>query len=142
MDGRGPDGKWLPGFCPNPGGISPGKRRALEHVSQLARECTEEAIATLKGIMLDPKMPAPSRVQAAVALLDRGYGRAAMNVTPEHRPAVVDIRSISVLEQARRVAFLLSQGERLVRGLPSALGAAEHNLPKEGDEEEVDADAE
>jgi hypothetical protein len=41
----------------------------------LAREYTPRAVETLRGIMENIKAPPAARITAAVAILDRGYGR-------------------------------------------------------------------
>lgn len=62
---------WKPGVCPNPGG----RPKQLASVRDLAREKTEKAISTLVSVMDGRKSPPNARVAAAVALLDRGWGR-------------------------------------------------------------------
>jgi hypothetical protein len=49
-------------------------------IASLARSFTKPALKTLAAIMRQPKAPAAARVQAAVALLDRGWGKAAQLV--------------------------------------------------------------
>lgn len=44
-------------------------------IRSLARSHTEPALNTLRGIMQQPDAPAAARVAAAVALLDRGWGK-------------------------------------------------------------------
>lgn len=61
-------GSWQKGFCPNPGG----RPKAAYDIQALARQYTEKALAALYEALDDPR----SRVAAAQALLDRGYGRA------------------------------------------------------------------
>ena len=55
---------------PLPTTASLGKRN-----DRLARQKSPEAITTLSNIMHDEKAPPASRVAAANALLDRGYGK-------------------------------------------------------------------
>ena len=62
---------WAPGRSGNPGG----RPRAVLEVRDLARSCTQAAVETLLEIMTNPKAPAAARVAAAVAVLDRGWGR-------------------------------------------------------------------
>ncbi len=60
---------------------NPGGRPKAEHrVIDLAREHTEKAILTLVEIATTKKYGASARVAAAVALLDRGYGRPRQSV--------------------------------------------------------------
>jgi hypothetical protein len=44
-------------------------------IASLARSFTQPALKTLAAIMRQPKAPAAARVQACVALLDRGWGK-------------------------------------------------------------------
>jgi hypothetical protein len=46
----------------------------------MARQFTSEAIACLAEVMEDPKAAQAARVTAAVALLDRGWGKAPISV--------------------------------------------------------------
>ena len=62
---------WKPGQSGNPGG----RPRAVGEVRDLAREQTGTAIDTLAGICQNGRSES-ARVAAAVALLDRGWGRA------------------------------------------------------------------
>lgn len=67
LSGRG----FRPGQSGNPGG----RPKALREVMDLARAKTEAAVETLAGIMADGSAPPAARVSAAIALLDRGWGR-------------------------------------------------------------------
>jgi hypothetical protein len=49
--------------------------KASAEIRSLARSHTETAVNTLVSIMRQEKSPAAARVQAATALLDRGYGK-------------------------------------------------------------------
>lgn len=60
-------GKFVKGQSGNPGG----KPKGYGGLVAAARAHTEEAVRTLVESLRDPKL----RVQAAVALLDRGWGR-------------------------------------------------------------------
>jgi hypothetical protein len=59
-------------------------------IASLARSFTEPALKTLAAIMRQPKAPAAARVQAAVALLDRGWGKPKQTVggDSENPPAM------------------------------------------------------
>ena len=50
------------------------------NVIKLAKAQTEAAIATLAEVMTNPKNPPGARVNAACALLDRGWGRPDVSV--------------------------------------------------------------
>jgi uncharacterized protein (UPF0147 family) len=62
---------WVKGQSGNPGG----RPKEVADIRQLARQRGKEAIDTLYEIMRDKNAPANARQSAAVALLDRGYGR-------------------------------------------------------------------
>jgi hypothetical protein len=49
--------------------------KGLTDIRSLARQYTEQAVETLAHIMRQPKSPESSRVAAATALLDRGWGK-------------------------------------------------------------------
>jgi uncharacterized protein DUF5681 len=63
----------------NPGG----RPKVVAEVRELARAHTGEAIETLVSIMSNPKCAPASRVSAANALLDRGYGKPPQHITGE-----------------------------------------------------------
>lgn len=71
-------GRWLKGQCPNPGGRS----KLEENVRELAKTYTEVAVSTLVSICHFSKSDS-ARVQAATALLDRGYGRPSQEIQLE-----------------------------------------------------------
>ena len=72
---RTPEGKFLPGQSGNPGG----RPKDVHRVAELARSYTVEAIETLVDLMRHGK---DERVRgtAAQALLDRGWGKAKVEV--------------------------------------------------------------
>ena len=55
-------------------------------LTELAREKTEVALATLERIATDTTAPAAAQVAAAVALLDRAWGRPAQRLAVEEDP--------------------------------------------------------
>lgn len=78
-----------PGQSGNPGGRSKAPARVIE----LARAHTGTAIETLVQIMSASKAPPSSRVAAAQALLDRGWGKPAQPVDGdgEGGPVTIEI---------------------------------------------------
>ncbi len=91
-------GRWLPGRSGNPGGRPAGRGR----VQALAAGHTEEAIAMLARLMRGGASD-DVRLRAAVALLDRAWGRPAQAVTGEDGGpvALLPVRS---MEEAVRIA--------------------------------------
>jgi hypothetical protein len=69
--------KFEKGKSGNPGG----RPKDSLGLRALAREHTESAIKTLAEIMRSKASPEAARVSAAVALLDRGYGKPAQAIT-------------------------------------------------------------
>lgn len=67
---RGRGRPFLPGRSGNPGG----RPKEAVHVREMARQCTAQAIETLKAITLRGKTDA-ARVRAAEVLLARGWGQ-------------------------------------------------------------------
>ena len=63
----------------NPGG----RPKALRDVVELARKATPIAIATLKRIASNKNAPPAAQVSAAVALLDRAWGKPRMSLDVE-----------------------------------------------------------
>ena len=57
--------------------------KLITDVRDLARECTAEAVQTLRSVMLDGKAPASARVAAANGILDRGHGKAVQHIEAE-----------------------------------------------------------
>ena len=61
-----------------------GRPKLIIEVAKAAREYTVEALETLARIMRNEKATASARVSAAIALLERGHGKA---------PQVIDVHS-------------------------------------------------
>jgi hypothetical protein len=71
---------WGKGKSGNPGGRSPRVGPNGETLCQLARAHTAEALAVLVEVANDKKQIAFARIQAASAILDRGWGKAKESV--------------------------------------------------------------
>jgi hypothetical protein len=69
------NGRFRPGFSGNPGG----KPKELRDIQHAARAHSAEAIAALVKIARDGRSES-ARVQAATAILDRGFGKPAQTV--------------------------------------------------------------
>jgi len=50
--------------------------RTITEIRSLARSHTRTALNVLVGVMRNTKAPAPARIAAANAILDRGWGKA------------------------------------------------------------------
>ena len=57
--------------------------KQITDVRDLARECTKDAVETLKSVMMDPLSAAAARVAAANGILDRGHGKAVQHMEAE-----------------------------------------------------------
>lgn len=95
---RDESGRLLPGsILPNPG------RKGGPLVTTLARQHTEAAIALLADVMRDPKAPQAARVTAATALLDRGWGKAPIQIDLNVRAKFDDfLREVGIAARAAR----------------------------------------
>lgn len=101
-----------PGQSGNPSGRPIHRTRDGRTVSDLAREHTEEAIATLVEVMRDTKAPAAARAMAADKILNRGWGQAPQTIavtddrtprdlstlTDEQLEAIETLRTIDALD--------------------------------------------
>jgi len=70
-------------------------------IVDLARDHSEDAIATLVSIAKDGEAPAAARVSAASALLDRGWGKPSLPIE-----VAADESVFEILSAARRRAGL------------------------------------
>jgi hypothetical protein len=50
--------------------------KTLTQIRSLARSHTRTALKVLVGVMINDNAPAPARIAAANAILDRGWGKA------------------------------------------------------------------
>ena len=78
-----------------------GRHRDIHNVAALARTFTREAISTLHEIMKNKKTTANARVAAAVALLDRGWGKPLMAMDVRLN---VEVRNLSNVELLQLIA--------------------------------------
>lgn len=85
-------GRWKPGTSGNPGG----RPTAQEGVRELARALTSDALRALREVALRGRSES-ARVAAAVALLDRAWGKPvteAATVDPEGVPFFAHVREL------------------------------------------------
>jgi len=73
-------------FVKGKSGNPSGRPKVVGEVQELARKQGPEAIKTLVAIMNDKKGVKQTRMAAACALLDRGYGRPMQSVMQMHAP--------------------------------------------------------
>jgi len=108
-----------PGLSGNPSG-RPRRPAAIEarqvvvDAKALARECAPEAVSTLKAIMVNEKAPPAARITAAMALLDRGYGKPRQEV--EIRKPNLDRLTDEELEQLERLTALMYDNDEVGYG--------------------------
>jgi hypothetical protein len=92
--GRLLPGSKLPGAGRKPDGVS---------VMTLARLHTDAAIGLLAKAVSDEKSPMASRITAAIALLDRAWGKAPVQVDVSHRAKFDDfLRDIGIAAEYER----------------------------------------
>lgn len=82
-------------FQPGQSGNPNGRRKEDVRVRELAREQTEAAIQALVDALSDEK----TRVSAAVALLDRGWGKPAQAITGEDGEGAVKIMVVTGIDR-------------------------------------------
>lgn len=79
--------------------------KAPPDIRSLARQHSETAINTLRGIASSKSAPAAARVTAACALLDRGYGKPASILAGDEDGGPIQL-NYSTKELARRILSL------------------------------------
>ncbi|HEY2229971.1 MAG TPA: hypothetical protein VGI22_19965 [Xanthobacteraceae bacterium] len=88
--GKAPLGRrWKKGQSGNPAGPP----KIIFEIARVAKQYTWEALETLAGVMRDKDASPPARVAAAVALLDRAWGRPMQAV--EVTVGANDVRNLS-----------------------------------------------
>ncbi len=95
--------------------------KLITDIRDLARECTAEAVQTLRSVMLDGKAPASARVAAANSILDRGHGKAVQHIEAEI--SVYDSLSLPEKQALLEVIESLLDGDE---GNPERLAIAHH----------------
>lgn len=82
-------------FAPGQSGNPSGRPKDVGHVKELARAHTEAAIRALVEALGDEK----TKVPAAVALLDRGWGKPAQAVTGEDGEGAIKIEVVTGIDR-------------------------------------------
>jgi hypothetical protein len=103
---RGPQGQWLPGSSPNPGG----RPKIIEDIRDLAREHTQTAINALVRIAESGKQES-ARVAAASALLDRGWGKPTQPLSGDKDAPPI---GLSIEDQRREISERHERSRRLL----------------------------
>jgi hypothetical protein len=91
---------WKPGQSGNPGG----RPKILIEVTQAARERTMAALETLDTIMHSAQASAAARVSAAVAILERGWGKAPQTMTVRRDGELRDLSDAELIAIASGAA--------------------------------------
>lgn len=97
-------------FQPGVSGNPSGRPKNSMTVNTRAKRFTDEAIAVLAEVMRNPKARSASRVAAAIAILDRGWGKS---------------REYHSVDTTSDFAEIMRQIDGRTRGLPPAAIAAE-----------------
>jgi Family of unknown function (DUF5681) len=100
-----------PGQSGNPGG----RPKGLGHVRELARQRTDAAIVTLEGVMKHGRTD-QAKVAAAVALLDRGWGKPLQSVEFRDSAEWQDLRGRLLAWLTQRHSELLDEFKLHVLG--------------------------
>ncbi len=83
---RGAGRPFAKGQSGNPGG----RPRIPEELKSRAQAYSVEALDTLHALMRDPEQSGSVRVSAAVAIMDRGYGKSTVTVDMQPKRTIAD----------------------------------------------------
>lgn len=106
---REPDGRFKPGVSGNPGG----RPKGLSRVAESARAKTDAMLDVLEKVATDDKAPHSARVSAAVAILDRGWGKPSQPIGgAEDLPPLTqaDARALSTEQLEAIIAAAAAEG--------------------------------
>jgi hypothetical protein len=103
----------LPGSSPNPGG----RPKVIEDIRALAREHSPAALETLRHIADNGKQES-ARVAAAIALLDRAYGKPTQPLAGDDELPGIGINTTAV------ATLTAEERAQLVAGIAASLKPA------------------
>lgn len=87
-------------FKPGQSGNPLGRSKDSYRVSDLAKKHTEEALATLIEICTNTSAPPAARVQASVAILDRGWGKPVQQIDSNEEKVIGFLNLLQLVEMA------------------------------------------
>ena len=95
-----PSTRWRKGQSGNPGG----RPKVIGDLQEQARQWAPEALEALREIAASKDAPPSARVSAAVALLDRGYGKPAQSIDAKisNEPSMAQLHLQALKELAER----------------------------------------
>jgi len=95
-----PSTRWRKGQSGNPGG----RPKVIGDLQEQARQWAPEALEALREIAASRDAPPSARVSAAVALLDRGYGKPAQSIDAKvsNEPSMAQLHLQALKELAER----------------------------------------
>jgi len=102
---------FVKGKSGNPGG----RPKDEYNLRDLAKTHTIEAVTAIYELMQDVECPHSTRLNAACALLDRGYGKPTMMMEHTGKDGA-ELPSVDFMETARRIAFTLVKAEMIEKG--------------------------
>jgi hypothetical protein len=100
MTANTPSTRWRKGQSGNPGG----RPKVIGDLQEQARQWAPEALEALREIAASKDAPPSARVSAAVALLDRGYGKPAQSIDAKvsNEPSMAQLHLQALKELADR----------------------------------------
>jgi len=92
--------RWQKGQSGNPGG----RPKVIGDLQEQARQWAPEALEALREVATSKDAPPSARVSAAVALLDRGYGKPAQSIDAKvsNEPSMAQLHLQALKELAER----------------------------------------